>query len=135
MRCSEQHRQYGSIGCKVSYRGIQMAKNLYKLKENYLILISTVRGATVKSILNSSLMSGIMPLASLLLLFSSISFLCLASGTVTPLRNERSKAQSFLLCYDFWPKNLSFIPSLGNLTTHIAITGNFVLCSSRFLMG
>ena len=26
-------------------------------------------------------------------------------------------------------------PSLGNLTTHIALTGNFVLCSSRFLMG
>ena len=36
---------------------------------------------------------------------------------------------------DFWPKNLFCIPYLGNLTTHIAITGNFVLCSSRFLMG
>ena len=29
MRCSEQHRQYGNMGCQVSKRGIQMAKNLH----------------------------------------------------------------------------------------------------------
>ena len=47
-------------------------------------------------------MSGIMPLASLLLMS---------------------------------PKKSILYPYLGNLTTHVAITGNFVLCSSRFLMG
>ena len=51
----------------------QFVEEKETLRVIYLRTISAVRGATVKSILNSSLMSGIMPLASLLLLFSSIS--------------------------------------------------------------
>ena len=90
--------------------------------------ISTVRRTTVKSISNGSLMSEITLLASLLLLFSSISqasFGILYSHPIKKWEEQSTKlAQKSILH-----------PYLGNFSTHVAITGNFVLCSSRFLMG
>jgi hypothetical protein len=42
MRCSEQHRQYGNMGCQVSKGGMQMANNLHTQKYYCILLIGVV---------------------------------------------------------------------------------------------